>query len=393
MSSADKTDWILERARREGFDLCGVASAEDWPELARLPEWLDRGHAGEMKYLHDARRNSIDAAMPGARSVIVCALNYNTTKPYSIEAAAGTAAAGNGDAPRGWISRYAWGDDYHEVLGAKLESLTAAIRAEFGSEVSAKWYVDTGPILERVAALHAGLGWLAKNTLLINRDLGSWLFLGVILTTLELAPTSASDVESASGAASARTAGFPRAEAQTTTRDAANLPAADLCGQCTLCIDACPTNAIVEPYLLDARKCISYLTIELRGAIPEELRAQIGRQVFGCDICQDVCPWNRNSPASEEKSFQPRENLFAPDLEWLASLNEKQFRETFRGSPIKRAKWRGLIRNACVALGNSQLNPDSPSYSRILTLLTRLAASSDALIGEHARWAIARLRG
>ena len=333
----------------------------------------------------------MNAAMPAARSVIVCAMNYNTAKPYSIEAAASVAARGDGEAPRGWISRYAWGDDYHEILGAKLDSLTAAIRAQFGDELAAKWYVDTGPILERVAAHHAGLGWLAKNTLLINRDLGSWLFLGVILTTLDLEPTSASDVESATGAASARAAGIPREEARTNTRDAANLPAPDLCGQCTLCIEACPTEAIVEPYLLDARKCISYLTIELRGAIPEDLRAQMGNHVFGCDICQDVCPWNRNAPMNEEKSFQPRDKFFAPDLEWLASLDENSFREIFRGSPIKRAKWRGLIRNACVALGNSALPTDSPSYSRILTLLTRLAGSSDALIAEHARWALQRL--
>ena len=332
-----------------------------------------------MKYLHDARRNSIEFAMRGARSVIVCALNYNTAKPYSTEAAAENAASihnrsVNGDSPRGWISRYAWGDDYHEVLGGKLEAIVAAMRGEFREPLDAKFYVDTGPILERVAALHAGIGWLAKNTLLINREVGSWLFLGVILTTLELAPTTSANEHRESDAP-----------------NAANLPPQDLCGQCSLCIDACPTEAIVEPYLLDARKCISYLTIELRGAIPEELRGKMGRQIFGCDICQDVCPWNRDATATKENAFQARKKLFAPELGWIAEMSEEEFRAVTKNSPLKRAKWRGLIRNACVALGNSKIQKNSPAHGRITSLLERLGNSPDELIAEHAKWGLERL--
>jgi epoxyqueuosine reductase len=346
------------------FDLCGVATAEDWPELQRLPEWLARDHAGEMRYLHDARRQSPQSAMPGAKSVIVCALNYNTQNPQSTAMPFDGAANNSGnDAPQGWISRYSWGTDYHEILGAKLNALVSAMRAEFPEAFDAKWYVDTGPIHERAAAHRAGLGWLAKNTLLINSEIGSWFFLGVILTTLDLSPSLGP----------------------------AEPPLPDLCGQCTLCIDACPTGAIVEPYVLDARRCISYLTIELRDEIPEDIRAPMGRHVFGCDICQDVCPWNRRAPATSEPAFAPREGLLAPDLEWLASLPEEEFRKLFHESPVKRTKWRGLIRNACVALGNSGVQRNTPAHARISQLLARLAASEDALISKHARWAMAQL--
>jgi epoxyqueuosine reductase len=380
MNPAERTTWIARHARDLGFDLCGVAKVGDWPELARLPEWLAQGYAGEMKYLHDARRGSPAQVLPGVRSVIVCALNYNTSHPYSTEAAAAQHAS---DAPRGWISRYAWGDDYHDVLGTKLETLSDAMRGHFPEPHNTKWYVDTGPVSERVAAQRAGLGSLAKNTLLINPKLGSWLFLGVILTTLDFAATSAAvlpwpDVESA-----ARDLSWT---------DENETPAPDLCGQCTLCIDACPTGAIVEPYMLDARRCISYLTIELRGAIPEELRSPMGRQVFGCDICQDVCPWNRKAPVTLEPRLAAREKGFAPELEWLAALTEDEFRDVARGSPLKRAKWRGLVRNACVALGNSGLRPPSPAYARVITLLGRLADSPDAIIAEHATWALSKLR-
>jgi epoxyqueuosine reductase len=360
MSPTARTDWVLRHARALDFNLCGVAPAKDWPELERLPEWLGRGHAGEMRYLHDPRRQSPQSALPGAKSVIVCAINYNTTQPHSTDAPINSSSE---DSPRGWISRYAWGTDYHEVLGAKLEALVTTMRTEFADPFDAKWYVDTGPVHERAAAHHAGLGWLAKNTLLINPEIGSWIFLGVILTTLDLAPSLA------------------HAEA----------PPPDLCGQCTLCIDACPTGAIIEPYVLDARRCISYLTIELRGEIPEEFRGPMGRHVFGCDICQDVCPWNRRAPSSNESSFAPRDGLLAPDLEWLASLTEEEFRKVFHESPVKRTKWRGLIRNACVALGNSGVKPGTPAHDRVTKLLSRLAASDDALISKHAGWAIARL--
>ncbi len=225
-----------------------------------------------MRYLHDARRRSPALAMQSARSVIVCALNYNTAFPSSTEATAPTTEQ---TGPRGWISRYAWGDDYHDVLGEKLEMLIKPLRLEFPEPFEARAYVDTGPVVERVAAKYAGLGWLAKNTCLINEEMGSWFFLGVIVTTLDLAPSL----------------------------DHAEPPAPDLCGNCSLCIDACPTGAIVEPYLLDARRCISYLTIELRDSIPLEFREPIGRHVFGCDICQDVCPWNRRAPDNVSSQF------------------------------------------------------------------------------------------
>ncbi|HXN26480.1 MAG TPA: tRNA epoxyqueuosine(34) reductase QueG [Candidatus Acidoferrales bacterium] len=375
MDLAARTRWICEQARGIGFELCGVAPAKAFPELAQVSAWLERGHAGEMNYLHDKRRGDPRRALDGARSLIVVALNYNAPQPYSTE----QAALHDADSPRGWISRYAWGDDYHEVLREKLNALVARMHAHWPEPFDARAYVDTGPVVERVAAKYAGLGWLAKNTCLINEQIGSWLFLGVILTTLEL--------EASLGP------GEP--------------PAADLCGNCTLCLDACPTQAFDAPYVLDARRCISYLTIELRGAIPQELRPAMGNAVIGCDICQDVCPWNRKSPVTQLAAFQPRrieqggenvkekmENgatLFAPELEWFASLSQEEFSRIFRGSAVKRAKWRGLVRNACVAVGNSRIARGSETGARVAALLERLAASDDLLIAEHARWAMTRL--
>jgi epoxyqueuosine reductase len=375
MDLAARTRWICEQAREMGFDLSGVAPAEVFPELAQVPRWLERGQAGEMNYLRDERRVDPRLALDGARSMIVVALNYNAPRPYSTE----QASFSDDVSPTGWISRYAWGDDYHEVLREKLNVLVARMHAQWPEPFAARAYVDTGPVVERVAAKYAGLGWLAKNTCLINEQLGSWLFLGVILTTLELQASLAP--------------GEP--------------PAADLCGNCTLCLDACPTQAFAAPYLLDARRCISYLTIELRGAIPEELRPAMGNALIGCDICQDVCPWNRKSPVTELAAFQPRrmepqrenggekmENgatLFAPELERLASLSQEEFSRIFRASAVKRAKWRGLVRNACVALGNARIRRGSGGRARIMALLERLAACDDSLISEHARWAIQRL--
>src|SRR5271168_867672 len=391
MDSAARTRWICEQARELGFDLCGVAPADAFPELAQFSAWLEQGHAGEMNYLSDARRVDPRLALEGARSLIVVALNYNAPQPYSTE----QAGAREDDSPRGWISRYAWGDDYHEVLREKLNTLVGRMHAQWTGPFEARAYVDTGPVVERVAAKYAGLGWLAKNTCLINEELGSWLFLGVIVTTLELEPSLAPDEP----------------------------PAADLCGNCRLCLDACPTNAFAAPYVLDARRCISYLTIELRGSIPEELRPGMGRAVIGCDICQDVCPWNRKTPVTTMTAFAPRVtetrnskietpaatgrdaapnairisntesrvSLFAPELEWLASLTQEDFSRMFRGSAVKRAKWRGLVRNACVALGNAAIDRSSDAYPRVLLLLSRLADSDDSLIAEHARWALVRL--
>jgi len=370
MSPAAQTRWIRERAQRLGFDLCGMVSLDResshsegdrmFSELAHLSEWLARGYAGEMKYLLDRRRLDPRHILDGARTLIVVAINYNAP-PRSATTA--SPKADTDDAPRGWISRYAWGDDYHEIIQEKLQTLIADMRAQFSEPFEARAYVDTGPILERIAAKYAGLGWLAKNTLLINQQLGSWLFLGVVVTTLAL--------ESTLGPGES--------------------PPADLCGTCTRCLDACPTQAFPQPYVLDARRCISYLTIELRGAIPEEFRPQMGNAVIGCDICQDVCPWNRRSPLTRKSAWQPRDGLVTPELERLASLSQEGFSTLFRESAAKRSKWRGLVRNACVALGNSAIAPASPGYARVIGLLDALAASGDPLIAEHARWALSRL--
>jgi epoxyqueuosine reductase len=392
MVNASATNWISERATQLGFVMAGVARAEKFPELANQQEWLARGYAGEMKYLSDARRGNPQAALPGVRSVIVCALPYNTEHARTEQAWADLNDVADTSGPRGWISRYAWGDDYHEVLREKLELMLDELRAQHPQPFEARIYADTGPINERVLARHAGLGWLGKNTLLLNERIGSFFFLGVILTTLDLPPTLGNS----------------------------DFPPADRCGSCRKCIDACPTDALVEPYVMDARKCISYLTIELRGAIPEQLRELMGQHIFGCDICQDVCPWNRHAPVTYVKEFQPRsfshattpaaapaeenefsrsgkngaprETLFSPRLEWLASISQNDFTEMFRGSPIKRTKWQGLIRNACIALGNSKLQDDLAAFERVSSVLTRLAASADPVIAESAQWAISRIQ-
>lgn len=365
MGNTADTLWITERAKALGFDLCGVVRAEKFAELAQFAEWLERGYAGEMKYLEDPRRRDPGLVLEGIRSVIVCAVNYNTDNPYSVDAA----AASDGEEPRGWISRYAWGRDYHEILWEKLNALSAALGERFGDSFAARAYADTGPLAERVFAKHAGLGWIGKNTLLLNEKLGSWFFLGVIVTSLEL--------EASLGAA--------------------ETPPLDLCGQCRQCLDACPTAALVEPYVLDARRCISYLTIELRGSIPEEFREAIGWQVYGCDICQDVCPFNREALVSAVQDFAPREtiggeSLLGPRLEWLAGMTEEEFRERFRGSAVKRTKWAGLVRNACIALGNSRVGRGTPRQERIVALLRRLAGSENSTVAESAQWVLSRIQ-
>ena len=361
MLSFSIVDLVKRAARDSGFDLAGIAPVHEFDELAYFPAWIDGGHAGDMKYLEarddDGRlkRSSLRVAAPWARSVIVCAINYNTPHPYSTQA---------NDPQRGWISRYAWCcEDYHDSVLKKLRTvekqligtINVAQRSK-GSTPDAPlrtWcYVDTGPIVERVYAKHAGVGWIGKNTCLLNQKFGSWLFLGVILTSLELTP---------------------------------DLPAPDRCGTCTRCLDACPTNAFLGPYQLDATRCISYLTIEKRGNIPESLREGVGAHVFGCDICQDVCPWNRKAPVSNAPEFQPREGLVNPALEWLAEMRAEEFREKFRGSPIRRAKLSGVRRNAITAMGNSR-NPD------FLPTLERLRNDEDPVIAESAEGAIGRLK-
>jgi len=349
------SEFVKSAAADAGFDLCGIAPVRDFPELARFPEWIAEGLSGEMKYLEsrneagELRRASLKSAFPWARSVVVCPINYNTAQPYSTQI----------NTPgHGWISRYAWShEDYHESVLRRLREVETRLKELCGPEpAETRSYVDTGPVVERVYAKYAGVGWLGKNTCLINQKIGSWLFLGVIITSLEFAP---------------------------------DLPAPDRCGTCTRCIDACPTHAIVSPGKLDARLCIAYLTIEKRGTVPEELRADMGHHVFGCDICQDVCPWNNksgNAPPTSLPEFQPQERLFHPDLRWLAQMDEETYRQVFRGSPVKRAKYSGLKRNVAIAMGNSGDKEFVPD-------LQRLAAEPDAVVAEHAEWALRKLTG
>jgi epoxyqueuosine reductase len=322
-------------------------------ELDYFPAWIEAGCHGEMEYLartNDAgelRRAALANVAPWARSVVVCAANYNSNTPYSTQCA---------EPAQGWISRYAFVEsDYHDVLLARLRrvesSLVAHIVADGHASPRTWCYVDTGPVVERALAQHSGIGWTGKNACIINQQLGSWLFLGVILCGHALTP---------------------------------DFPAADRCGSCTRCLDACPTQAFLAPRRLDASRCISYLTIEQRGPAPEELRAGMGRHLFGCDICQDVCPWNRRAPASLDPAFAPRTELVNPSLEWISGMNGEEFRRVFRGSPVKRARHTGLLRNAAVVMGNS-------GDRKHLPRLCELAHHEDPAVAEHARWAIAKL--
>lgn len=333
---------IKEKARALGFELAGIAPIGPFPETEFYPKWLESGYAGEMRYLERQKPARMDprSLLSGARSVIVCAMNYNTAQP-----------ATRFDRLRAWVSRYAWGEDYHEVLRTKLDELARWI--EQNSSRRAKTYVDTGPLLERVYAKYAGVGWFGKNTCIIHEKVGSWLFLGCILTDLELAYDS---------------------------------PAPDRCGTCTRCIDACPTGAILEPYILDSRKCISYTTIELRGDIPEADRAGIGHHLFGCDICQDVCPWNRKAPRSPSEAFEPKEGLFWPEIERLLEMDENQWCQLIRGTAMKRAKVKGLIRNLMVVAGNTR-------HGGLLPKLRGFLSHEDAHVRSHAEWAIRRITG
>ena len=352
MVAAEMRELLRRSARDAGFDACGIAPVEPTPELGYFKRWIEAGYAGEMEYLKAAdergelKRAALARVAPWARSVIVCALNYNAAAPRSTECK---------DKRRGWISRYAWfkpseggAADYHDVVMDKLRTVETRLLTS-APEVQTRCYVDTGPLVERAYARYAGVGWIGKNTCIINQQKGSWLFLGVILTSLELPP---------------------------------DMPAPDRCGTCTRCLDACPTQAFVGPQQMDASRCIAYLTIEKRGAIPEELRAGMGNHLFGCDICQDVCPWNRRAPVAQ--SFAAAEELVNPALEWIAGMDVETFRKTFRRSPVKRPKYSGLRRNAAVAMGNSR---DKSFVPR----LREMAADPDPAVAEHARWALGRL--
>lgn len=334
---------VKAAALETGFDLAGVARPDAPAELAFFASWVARGHAGEMAYLASQveRRSDLRAAFPWARSVVCVGLQYDSPAPYSRDAPGG----------RGWIARYAWGDDYHDVMTALLDRLTARL-AEIAGPFRSRRYADTGPIAEKAYAAAAGLGAYGKNTCLLHPEQGSWFFLGEIVTDLDLAPDA---------------------------------PRVDMCGSCTACLDVCPTGAFPEPYVLDATRCISYLTIEARGPIPGELRPGVGRHVFGCDLCQDVCPWNRRRRHIGPEAFGAREGFVAPDLAELAGLDAEAFALRFRRSPVKRAKRRGLLRNVAVAMGNSGDSAHVP-------VLERLAADEDPLVREHAAWALERLK-
>jgi epoxyqueuosine reductase len=339
---------VKRLARECGFELAGVARAEPAPEAAWFQDWVRAGMARRMDYLTGRRadlRNDPRSLLPSARSIICVGKLYNGPQPYSTRF---------NDAERAWISRYAWGEDYHDVLRDGLRHLAARL-AENAGNFDWKSCVDTAPLLERVYARRAGLGWIGRNTCLIHEGQGSWFFLGELLVSLELAPDS---------------------------------PPPDRCGTCTRCIDACPTRAIVptgtpEPaWTLDARLCISYFTIELRGTIPEEHRAAAGNNVFGCDICQDVCPWNRKAAITNDAAFAPRE--MAPPLDKLARLEEQEFREIFRGTPVTRARYAGFLRNVAVAMG-------AAGSEKFRAPLEALAAHPEPLVREHALWALGRL--
>jgi epoxyqueuosine reductase len=364
-------EWIEERARAVGFDVAGVASVPDPDSEAaveaerRFAEWVAAGRAGEMEYLKredDAGglvRGELRRAMPWARSVVVCAVNYNADAPLSIDPA---------QAKAGWIARYAWsgrgasaaGSDYHDVLLPRLRVVEAELKERFGAGCESRCYVDTGPLMERGYAARAGVGWIGKNTCVLNQKQGSWLLLGVIVTSLELA------------------------------QEAWAVAATDRCGSCTRCIDACPTEALIAPRQMDATRCIAYLTIEKKGSIDEDLRPLMGRQVFGCDICQDVCPWNRKAPVAVGPLLPPRRELINPALEWLASMDSASFTRVFRGSPLERTRRQTsrrklLRRNIAIAMGNS-------GDARFLPRLEAWAAGDDPVLAEAAQWAAERLR-
>ncbi|MBI5687156.1 MAG: tRNA epoxyqueuosine(34) reductase QueG [Verrucomicrobia bacterium] len=345
-SDSDATVVTLEeqikgKALALGFDLVGIAPAEPAASFASFERWLAEGRHGEMGYLarNVERRADPQRLLPGAKSIIVVACNHHTADP---------APGGR----QGKVARYALGDDYHEIMGRKLAALTEAVRA-LAPAAQAKACVDTAPVLERELAQRAGLGWVGKNTMLLNRRFGQWLLLGEILLDVPLRPDAPE------------------------TRDR--------CGRCARCIAACPTRAIVAPRELDARRCISYLTIELKGPIPPELRPLIGNRIFGCDDCLEVCPWNRFAQQAREPGFSPRADVTTPELLDLLELDEEEFERRFARSPILRAKRRGLLRNVCVALGNAR-DP------RAVPALTRALEDAEPLVREHASWALEQIK-
>ena len=352
--------WIAAAARELGFDLVGMVPASPLQTAGYFSAWVEAGYHGLMAYLGRpdsvARRADLDSVLRGVRTVLTVAVNYHTL-PLPPQC--------RDDPSRGVVASYAWGDDYHNVLMPRLRQLASRIEDELGTSVAHRAYVDTGPILERELAARAGLGFVGKNTNLIHPRFGSWLFLGELLLTFEL-PANSSGQDTA----------WSWGESGT---------ASGTCGRCTRCMEACPTGALLEPYQLDARRCISYLTIELKGPVPHDLRPLLANRVFGCDICQEVCPWNqRFAQPSEEPSFQPRLDGLAPALLDLIALDDDGFRQRFHGSPVKRAKRRGLLRNVAVALGNWRDPVAVPALGRALD-------DSEPLVRGHAAWALGQI--
>ena len=342
ITAAELKARLVSVARQVGFDSCRIAACNPPPHATEFRDWLRQGAHGEMNYMQrgEEKRCNPQTVLLGARAIVVLALNYfHSEQPARRSQTAAT----------GRIARYAWGHDYHDVIAARLDKVDEFLRSFGGQQKS---YVDTGPVLERDHAAQAGIGWHGKSTMLIDKRLGTWFFLAEILTTLELPPDE---------------------------------PVRDRCGTCERCITACPTGAITAPHHLDARRCISYLTIEMKGAIPLELRPLIGDRIFGCDDCLDACPWNRFAQASRHSAFSARRSTTGLSLREYLELNNEQFRELFKNSPIKRIKRRGFLRNVCVALGNVGDASDLPA-------LERAADDPESLIAEHAAWAVKQIR-
>ena len=345
LSGGSLSDAIKTKALDLGFALCGITTSDPPPHHRHYARWLAEGRAGEMLYLHrqEPKRGDLAQILTGVQSVVCVAMNY--AAPDSVGAGQGTLV--------GTVARYARFDDYHKTMWARLETLRAFIQEQC-PEATGRVYCDTGPITERDLAMRAGLGWIGKHTSLISRHLGNWFFLGEILLDVVLPPDT---------------------------------PETTHCGTCQRCLPACPTGAITAPYELDARRCISYLTIELKGSIPVELRPLVGTRIYGCDDCLAVCPWNRFAEAATDAAVRPRADLTTPDLLELLALDDATFRERFRHSPIKRTKRRGLLRNVCVALGNL-------GDPRALPALHHAAESDpEPLVREHAQWAVERIQG